>query len=259
MYDVDPLREHSALSEKRRITAERFLRDAVSRLSRNGIAEERVTYAVEITTLPPAKAIHHEANRGTYDALVIGRRGMGKMGEFFFGSVSAFIVENCRDIPLWIIDGEITSDRFLLAVHCKPQSLMAADHLAFITESHPNTEIFLYHSRALFGLEEIAQPEEFYDTWGREWCDKYLDPENYLFYAHAQVLKEHGINPKQITQLPMERNLNVSRDLINQARRHKCGTIVIGRRPKEAVKGIFGGVSDRVLTQAQNLALWLVS
>ena len=258
MYEVDPLREHTPLTERRRVTAEKFLRDARSRLDRKGFSEERVSHAAVVSQLQAAPAIHHEAATGVYDALVIGRRGMGKVGEMFFGSVSAYLIERCHDVPLWIIDGEVTSSRYLLAVHCKPQSLMAADHLAFVAGSHPDSEIFLYHSNVLFGSEQPAVPEEFHETWGKEWCDKYLDIENYLFYAHAQVLKDNGVDAKRITQLKMEWNLDVSRDLIRQAKKHHCGTIVIGRRPKEAAKSLLGGVSDRALSQAQNLALWLV-
>jgi nucleotide-binding universal stress UspA family protein len=258
MYEVDPLREHSPLTERRRITAEKFLRDASLRLVRNGFNEQRVTLAAEVSQVPAAAAIHYEASRGIYDALVIGRRGMGKMSEMFFGSVSAYLIERCHDVPLWIIDGEVTSNRYLLAVHCKPQSLLAADHLAYIAASHPEAEVLLYHSSALFGSEETAPPEDFHKIWGKEWCDQYLDIENYLFYAHAQVLKDHGMAAKRITQLKMEWNLNVSRDLIRQAKKNNCGTIVIGRRPREAAKGLLGGVSDRALSQAQNLALWLV-
>ncbi|GAB4334858.1 MAG: hypothetical protein Kow0089_04280 [Desulfobulbaceae bacterium] len=258
MFEVDPHREHSPRTERRRITAEKYLRDAKARLVRNGFEEKQVTFEATITAAQTAIAIHHEAGRGIYDALVIGRRGMGKVGELFFGSVSAFIVENCHDLPIWIVDGEITSTRFLLAVHGKVQSLLAADHLGFMLRSNPESEILLYHSNILFGRDKPADPKEFHEIWGKEWCDKYLDPENYLFYAHAQVLKDHGIPSRHVTQLPMSRNLYVSRDLIKQARKHKCGTIVMGRRPRAAEKGIFGGVSDQTLQQAENLALWLV-
>jgi len=258
MYEVDPLRTHTPVTERRRITAEKFLRDAQARLVRNGFSEENVTFSAVVTSSQSSTAIHHEANKGIYDALVLGRRGMGKVGELFFGSVSAFLVEKCHEVPIWIIDGEITSDRFLLAVHCKPQSLLAADHLAFISKSIPESKIFLYHSHVLFGSDQKAMPEEFHPIWGKEWCDEYLDPDNYLFYAHAQVLKDNGVDAKRITQLPMERKLDVSRNLIKQAKKHKCGTIIIGRRPRGSEKGILGGVSDRTLGQAQNLALWLV-
>jgi len=258
MFEVDPHREHSPLTERRRITAEKYLRDAKERLMRNGFADEGVTFEAQVTTTPTAKAISYEAYNGGYDALVIGRRGMGKVGEFFFGSVSAYLVDQFHDIPIWIVDGEISSNRFLLAVHSKPQSLLAADHLGFIVRNNPEAEILLYHSNILFGRDHLAEPKEFHEIWGKEWCDKYLDPENYLFYAHAQVLKDHGVPPKRITQLPMGRNLYVSRDLIKQANKYNCGTIIMGRRQKAAEKGIFGGVTDQTLQKAQNLALWLV-
>lgn len=258
MYEVDPHREHAPLTERRRITAEKYLRDAKARLVRNGFSEKRVTFEAQITGTPSSTAIHHEACQGTYDALVVGRRGMGKVGELFFGSVSSFIVEKCHEIPLWLIDGEISSNRFLLAVHCKPESLLAADHLGFMIRSNPDAQIFLYHSKILFGKDKLAAPEDFHETWGKEWCDQYLDPENYLFYAHAQVLKDHGIESKRITQLPMGRNLYVSRDLLKRTEKNKCGTIIMGRRPRTEVKSMFGGVSDQTLQQAENLALWLV-
>ena len=258
MYEVDPLREHTPLTERRRITAEKFLRDAKARLVRNGFNVQQVTHVAEVSQVQAAPSIHREASKGVYDALVIGRRGMGKVGELFFGSVSAYLIDRCHDVPLWIVDGEVSSSRYLLAVHCKPQSLLAADHLAFIAGSHPESEILLYHSNVLFGSEQATEPEEFHKIWGKDWCEKYLDIENFLFYAHAQVLMDHGVPAKHITQLRMEWNLEVGRDLIKQAKKHRCGTIVIGRRPKEATKSLLGGVSDRALSQAQNLALWLV-
>jgi nucleotide-binding universal stress UspA family protein len=258
MYEVDSLREHSPVAERRRITAERYLRDAKSRLVRNGFSEEQVTFSAEITSSQSVAAIHHEANRGIYDALVIGRRGIGKVGEMFFGSVSSYLVEKCHEVPIWIIDGEITTNRFLLAVHSMPQSLMAADHLGYIVQDSPEAKVLLYHSKILFRKEPKLPLEELQQVWGKEWCEKYLDPDNYLFYAHAQILKDNGIDKKSITQLPMKADLDASRDLIKHARKHKCGTIVVGRRPRGSEKGILGGVSDRTLGQAQNMALWLV-
>lgn len=258
MYDVDPHRQHTPLAERRRLTAVKFLRDAQARLLRNGFSEERISFTADITPAQSAAAIHMEACKGIYDALVIGRRGMGKAAEFVFGSVSAYLIDKCHELPLWVIDGEITSNRFLLAVHGKPPSLMAADHLAFMASALAESQILLYHSNVLFGSEQKASPEEFYSIWDKEWCDKYLDPENYLFYAHAQLLKDNGVDAKRIRQLPMNWNLNASRDLIKQAATHKCGTIVMGRRSRESGKGIFGGVSDRALEKAENLCLWLV-
>lgn len=258
MHEVDRLRKHSPATERKKITAERYLRDAKARLVQNGFHEDRVTFSTEITSSQIVTSIHHEANRGMYDALVIGRRGIGKVGEMLLGSVSAYLVDSSHEVPLWIIDGEITSSRFLLAVHCMPKSLMAADHLGYIAQGNPEAEVLLYHSNIFFRKEPLVNLEEFHRQWGREWCDKYLDHESYLFQAHAQILKDHGVREECITQLPIGNDLDASRDLIKQAKKYDCGTLVIGRRPRGSEKGIFGGVSDRTLGQAQNLALWLV-
>jgi len=258
MFDVDPLRGESGLTEGKRRSADRALRDASERLIRNGWDEKRITREVLISRASIPTAIHHAAIHGRYDALLVGRRGIGKVGEMFFGSVSSWLVGNCHELPLWIIDGEVKAHRFLLAVHCLPQSLMAADHLAFMMQADEECEICLYHSLSLFGSCTPPPLEEFHRQWGRKWCEKHLDLDNHLFEAHARILIEGGVAPERIHRLAPGKDLYVSHDLIRRATRHDCGTIVIGRRGREADKGILGGVSDRTLLMAQDLAVWLV-
>lgn len=259
MYDVDPLRSQSPDSEKRTRIAARYLRDARQRLIRNGFAEEKITYATAASAASTTTAIHHEANRGVYDSLLIGRRGVGMVGEMFFGSSSAQLIAKCHELPLWIIDGEVRSNRFLLAVQSMPASLMAADHLAYMLKDQPEAEICLYHSNSVFGDKTPASPEDFHGQWGREWCDEYLDIDNFLFYAHARVLMDGGIAHAKISQLPVQMHIDVGFDLLRQAKRHHCGTIVIGRRGRYASRGLFKSVSDRTMQQAHDIAVWLVS
>lgn len=258
MFDVDPLREQSAATDRKTATAYKYLKDARQRLLRNGFSEDQVTYEAQSSRANISTAIHHAAMHGRYDALLVGRRGVGKMGEMFFGSVSSWLLEKCHEVPLWIIDGEATSTRFLLAVHMVPESLMAADHLAFIMQADTKSEIYLYHSIQLFGGKTTQCEEDFHKQWGRTWCAEHLDLENYLFHAHAQILMEGGVAKKRIRQLPMQRDIHASRDLLRQAKKHRCGTIVLGRRNRDTDKGLLGGVSDRTMQNAQNLAVWLV-
>lgn len=258
MFEVDPLRKQSAATDSKTHTAYKYLEDAKQRLLRNGFSDEQVSLKAESSRASVPTAIHHFANHGQFDALLVGRRGMGMVGEMFFGSVSSFLLDKCHEIPLWIIDGEVSATRFLLAVHSVPESLMAADHLAFIMQADPKSEIFLYHSMQLFGSKSTTPEEEFYPQWGKEWCREYLDLENYLFYAHAQVLMEGGVAKRRIHQLPMQWNIDASQDLLRQAKKHHCGTIVMGRRSREAEKSFWGGVPDRTTKRAQNMAVWLV-
>lgn len=256
MFDVDPHRSPSAGSEKEAQLARRHLKEAEERLVRNGIARERIVSRVKVASGVSA-AIREEAKSGNHDSVLIGRRGLGAMGTMFFGSTSGDLIEKCHSIPLWIVDGDVNTSRFLLAVHSHPASLMAADHLAFILKDHPSAEICLYHSNSVFGKQRPAAPEEFHAQWGKAWCDQYLDLENFLYFAHAQLLTDNGIPRRSITQLPMQMHLDVGTDLLRQAKQYNCGTIVVGRRQRGGSKGQIKGVSDRTLNQAQNIAVWL--
>jgi len=260
MFDVDPLREHSPAVERRIITAKRYLNNAKARLLRNGFKDEQIILTVDTSTSGIAQAIHYEATKGNYDSLLIGRRGMGMVGEMFFGSVSLYLLDKCHDVPLWILDGEVKSSHFLLAVHSTPQSLMAADHLGFIIQKNPNSKIYLYHSDALLGKTKVdIELNEYYKIWGRDWCDAHLDRDNYFLNAHRKMLEDNGVNQERVTILPAQIDLDPSHDLIRQAKKHDCGTVVIGRRGKGVVRGLIGGVSDRTMKQAQDIAVWVVN
>ncbi len=258
MLDVDPLRTDTPAVELRKAKASRYLRDARERLYRNGFSKEQVLFSVQASAGSIAAAIHHQASQGIFDALLIGRRGVGKIGEMFMGSVSSDLINSCHDIPLWLVDGEVQTASFLLAVHPSPESLLAADHLGFFIQNNPETQVFLYHSSAVFGSTSTTRPELFHAQWGTDWCNANLDTDNHLYNAHAKILTEHGMAEKQIHHLPPQTNLATSNDLLKQARLHKCGTIVMGRRGQTVEKGVLGGVSDRTMQYAQDIATWVV-
>lgn len=265
MLDVDPLPTSTSSESGRDINrALEYLQKTRKKLIRSGFNEEQICCEVKSGSDSIISSIHKTAYLGNYDALLVGRRGLGIVGEMFLGSVSLALLDKCREVPLWIIDGNITSaSRFLLAVHAMPASLMAADHLAFISRHKPDAEILLYHSRIFFGKgadkKEKEKEKDFYPQWGRQWCKHYLDLDNNLFNAHTQVLIEGGIDKDRIKTLPMQRKLGVSHDLLNRAKQQKCGTIVLGRRGDGFSKGLLGGVTDKVTRNAQHVTIWLVS
>lgn len=164
---------------------------------------------------------------------------MGMVGEMFMGSVSADLIRQCHEVPIWLLDGEITSSSCLLAVHGTPESLRAADHLAFVLQDSPHTHIFLYHSSSTFGSNSTVQAADFYTQWGKEWCDQHLDLDNNLYNAHASILTDQGIKPENITHLPPHMGLSTGYDLMREAKKNNCGTLVIGRRGRDVEKGIF--------------------
>ncbi len=261
MLDVDPLRSGIlSINDEAINKAGDYLKKTKDKLIRNGLVEEQISCEVKSGRGSIINTIHNTAVQENYDALLVGRRGLGVVGEMFLGSVSLALLDKCREVPLWIIDGNITSaNRFLLAVHTMPASLMGADHLAFIARNKPDAEIFLYHSRKLFGTSPDRREADFYPQRGQQWCKEHLDLNNHLFNAHTQVLVEGGIDKSRIKVLPMQKKFDVSYDLLKQAKQQNCGTIVLGRRGGGFSKGLLGGVTDKVTRNAQDATVWLIS
>ncbi|MDH4316855.1 MAG: universal stress protein, partial [Desulfobulbaceae bacterium] len=84
------------------------------------------------------------------------------------------------------------------------------------------------------------------------------DLDHDLIGAHIRLLIENGVDPERIIHLPTRTGIEPSHDLLRQARKNDCGTVVIGRRGRETAKGIFKGVSDRAIQQAENVSVWVV-
>ena len=239
-------------------TQKKYMLQATDTLKRLGIAEEQVHTSVRLSPRSVAQDIIHEARQGKYDALLIGRRGIGKLEEMIMGSVSATILEKCHDVPLWIIDGQVNSRKFLVPVDGTCHSLKAIDHLAFILAGNPYAEVTLFYSKALLGSHPKIEPKDFYAVWGETWCEEHLRREDSLFHAPKQLLLDSGFPEERIFWKETFMGIDPSRQILRQALIDDFGTIVMGRRGEEASKGLFRGVSDRVLHMAEEVAIWII-
>jgi nucleotide-binding universal stress UspA family protein len=239
-------------------TQKKYMLQATDTLKRLGIAEEQVHTSVRLSPRSVAQDIIHEARQGKYDALLIGRRGIGKLEEMIMGSVSATILEKCHDVPLWIIDGQVNSRKFLVPVDGTCHSLKAIDHLAFILAGNPYAEVTLFYSKALLGSHPKIEPKDFYAVWGETWCEEHLRREDSLFHAPKQLLLDSGFPEERIFWKETFMGIDPSRQILRQALIDDFGTIVMGRRGEEASKGLFRGVSDRVLLMAEEVAIWII-
>lgn len=243
---------------KKEVTARRYLNKVQRQLTQANFDPERFQTSIEVSGYDIAASIQHKVESELPDAIVLGRRGLHGVAEMLMGSVSATMFKRCHDIPLWIIDGEVKDKDILVPVDGSPSSLMAVDHLAHILEGRKDIHIYLFHCSSLFSKTVKCNPEDFYDRWDKEWCDKHLSGKDCLFLGPKELLRQAGIPDSQITILAEKSNIEESHGIIKEALAHKCGTVVIGRRGVGIAKGLFGGVSDRAIKQVQNLALWVV-
>jgi len=236
----------------------RFMEEAVLQLGRRGVSPQQVSCSVQLSRAGVAADIMHEAKRGFYDALLIGRRGVGAIEAMIGGSVSSTAAEQCYELPIWVVDGKVNARKFLLPVDTSFNSLKAADHLGFILQGNPYAEIFLLHLSALVGGNTDPDWPELYALWGKDWCADHLARPDSIFHAPEQILLERGIDVARICRRQGGHCFAPHKTIFRQSITDNCGTIVIGRRSKCKTKSFFHGVSDKVLDIASHVTIWLV-
>jgi nucleotide-binding universal stress UspA family protein len=238
--------------------AQSMLEKYKAQMVRMGIADKRIDMATQPRLLGLAKDILERAQEGLYDAIVAGRRGLSLAQKAFVGSVTGKLVEHSRVVPVWMVDGNVTSTRIIVAVDGSEYSFRAVDHLSFMVGENPNISVTLFHVMPRFRNycvvdfdEKEADIQQVIAKGDRRCIDR--------FYAHArQKFEEAGIQEKQIEVKVTKRAVNVGKAIVDEAKKGNYGTVVIGRRG--ASKAFFmGSVSRYVLDRTSNRALWLVS
>jgi nucleotide-binding universal stress UspA family protein len=245
-------------AQKRYASARRYLHSAVERLGRNGISPDHVTTEVKISATSPGAEILSVARKGYFDALIIGRRGVSKLEELIMGSVSTTLLEKSHDVPVWIVDGQVDSRKFLVPVDGSHFTLQALDHLCFILQGNPYAEITLFHSSAMFSQKQELKMDYCPRFLKGEWCENHRDDKELYFLAPRQMLINSGLPPDRIHRLETKKGMYPSRQIVRQALIDGYGTIVMGRRSKEMKKGVFGSVTEKVLAMSVNTAIWVV-
>ncbi|MBT8364906.1 MAG: universal stress protein [Deltaproteobacteria bacterium] len=223
-----------------------------------GIAEQNLQFKTQPRLLGVAKDILEASMAGHLDALILGRRGLSGLQDMFIGSVSANIVNNSMDTPIWLVDEEGASQDIMVAVDGSENSFKAVDHLAFIIGGNTDLKISFFHVAPRLkdfcpvdfdesdseALEEIIRQ-------GDQHC---IDQ----FFSHAQKrLKEAGIRQNQISFKTSEGVFRVGKAVLDEYRRGNFGTLVVGRRGMNK-KYFTGSVSRYLVNQFSDGALWVV-
>ncbi|UCG80128.1 MAG: universal stress protein [Desulfobacterales bacterium] len=238
--------------------AQGILEKYKAEMVRTGIVDKRIDVATQPKVLGLVKDILDRAERGLYDAIVVGRRGLSRVQKAFMGSVTAKLVEHSRVIPVWVVDANVTSTRIMVAVDGSVSSLGAVDHLCLMVGENPKIKVTLFHVMPRFRdycVIDFDDKDAGIDQVIAQGDKRYIDH----FYAHARErFREAGIRENQIEIKVTKCTANVGKAIVDEAKKGNYGTVVIGRRG--ASKAFFmGSVSRYVLDRTSNRALWLVS
>ncbi|MFC1821888.1 universal stress protein [Thermodesulfobacteriota bacterium] len=80
--------------------------EAGARLEISGFAPEKIATKIVTKAASRAGAIVKESERGGYGTIVVGRRGMSRVKDFFIGRVSNKIIQLAKEQAICIVDGK---------------------------------------------------------------------------------------------------------------------------------------------------------
>ncbi|MEW6328364.1 MAG: universal stress protein [Thermodesulfobacteriota bacterium] len=228
-------------------------------LMKAGLGEEVVNTQIAEKKIGLARDIIFEAEKGNYDAVVIGRRGLSKLESAIMGSISTKIVQALQTRPVWVIDGKITSNKILMPMDASDASLKAVDHLGFMIDGLPGVEITLYHVLPRLGFFTAEEEVDLTDVEDL-WMEKEAEEIYAVFGRAKKMLQDAGLPEKQVKCKIKKGSTNIARDILREAQRRDFGTIVMARRGISKTREFFmGSVSSKILASAENLAVWIVS
>ncbi|MBU1002204.1 MAG: universal stress protein [Proteobacteria bacterium] len=182
-----------------------------------------------------------ESEKGLYDALVLGHRGLTRLEEAFGSSVSRGVLEKHVGAPLWICrEVEEGRKNVLLCVDGSSSSLSMADHVGFMLESEPGHEVTLMTVIPKDGDE------------GQRQANKALE-------ASMAALLENNISEERISAHIVE-SRNVAESILAEADAGRYAVVAMGRTgvgQGRFPRLFMGSASDTIYQQLKGAALWV--
>lgn len=244
--------------KKNTAEAHMLLKKQKERMITMGVPNKRIEVVAQPRMIGRSKDILEYARKGIYDAIVLGRRGLSRIQKTFMGSTSADLLENADVIPVWMVDGDVTSQRILVAVDGSESSYRAIDHVGFMLSENPEIKYSLFHvSPDAEDLDAIAFAKDDPDI--QDIVTKGSERLMGRFFADAeQKLKDAGIAADRVEIITTKRKAKVGKMILAEAKKGDYGTVVVGRRGADQ-SHFFGSVSRYVTERITDRALWLVS
>lgn len=223
-----------------------------------GFKDEMVSTDMRFKRETVYKEICRLAGSLKVDSVAVHRKGKSWIEAFYVGEISAELIESCQHHPVWILDGDITSNRVLVCLDHSPNSLRAVDHAAFMLAGTGNP-ITLFHSIWHAGRfltdDVLACAPDFCEAWDTI-EESEVEP---MFAAAKGMLLEAGVSEDRIAIEVNKDSRDPASDIVKKVKKGDYGTVVMGRRGISRVKEFFAGsITKKVFKKAENLAIWVV-
>jgi len=203
----------------------------------------------------PSREIVRIANEGNFSTIIMARRGLSEIVEFFLGSVTNKVVHGASKQTVYIVgqkilrDKEYSIQKILIPVDGSIYSMKGVEEAACLAvvlkEKIKKITLLRVINLALY-VERI-----------KEGIDPELEAQRILEDAKAIFLRaevpENCIETKIRVGIPAE-------EILKDIEAEEYNIIVMGRKGRTAIKDfVLGGVSTTVLHRCQNPTIAIVS
>ncbi len=218
---------------------------------------------VDVVEVPQRKGVAEDilsyARAGRYDAILVGRRGRGRLRSVFMGSVTAGILGRSNTVPVWVVDGRVDFGSVLVAVDGSEGALRAVEHLSdILAGADDSVAVTLFHVVQRFGAScpiDVEPSASRLAAVGQRGSQHCID----RFWERAQeTLAAAGVAGGRLRLDTADRRMRPGRAILDKVLGEGHDTVVIGRRG--ASRSVFTGSVSRYLTDhVADRALWVVS
>jgi nucleotide-binding universal stress UspA family protein len=235
-----------------------FMEKGRTILIRSGFDPKAVELKVQNLKYGIARDIHRESC-SDYDALVVGRTGVGRVDDIITGSVASKLVEVTSHIPIIVVGEHPDSLKILIALDGSEGSMKAVN---FTGDSLAAgiCDIMLCHVIRPLSLHGLKPEDLFISKHEADWIASDQGKVAPVIIEAKHRLIKAGHSEDRISREILTYQQSRAAAIVKAAADGGCGTIALGRRGFTSVDMFsMGRVSLKIMYLAYRPALWIVS
>jgi len=247
------------VQEENRRKGASMMEEAQGILIAGGLDAANLRPLIREPSLGVARDILELEQERAYDAIVLGRHGMSAVDRFLMGSVTQKVLQHTKGLPLCVVHGKIEAGKLLITVDSSANSKRVLKQAGWLlAEAGPMAVTILHVLTPLIGQEMASMWTGLTDVEATMEQRQVEDAKDMLSQAKT-YLTEMDVPAFAIKTRLETRAPGVAQTILKEAREGGYGSIMIGRRGISRTRRfLFGSVSNKIVQQAKDMAVWVV-
>jgi nucleotide-binding universal stress UspA family protein len=227
-------------AKKSEAKGRKALSAASKELVKLGFHDEQIETKLQVRQFSKVMDIIQEGERGLYDAVVLGRRGLSWLEESFDESVSKGVLEKRVTFPLWVCrKPRLERKNVMVCVDGSDAAYRMVDHVGFMLGRDTDHEV------TLLTIQGKGEP-------GRKASDEVLS-------QSREHLLANGFPGEKIQARAAESG-SITKTILQEARAGQFAVVAVGRTGagQGLLRRIFmGSVSTSLFKDLEEGTLWI--